>query len=73
MSGEQEFYAKHRGGSGPVVVVTAVDIWGNERQGIFSSLERAKAWRETLGSDFTCIYAPYVVDAPEWGNEAQQH
>lgn len=61
------FYERHRGGSGNVVVVLAYSH-GIERTGIFSSIEKAQEWRDTLGDDWTCIFAPYVVDEPDFGN-----
>lgn len=69
MTDAPEYFKGHRGGSGPVVLVIAVSDHGDgERHGIFGSIETAMAWRDTLGDDWTCIYAPYVVDVPEFGN-----
>ena len=67
---EDNFYKFHRGGSGAVVVVFVIDRkTGDERTGIFSSIETAQEWRRSLPDDFACIFAPYIVDDPDWGNE----
>ena len=61
------FYQRHRGGSGNVVVVFAYSD-DDMITGIFSSIEKAEAWRDTIGEDFSCVFAPYVVDVPDFGN-----
>jgi hypothetical protein len=67
----EEFYKVHRGGSGAVIVVTAVhDDTHEERMGIFGSAETAHEWRRSLPDNFICVFAPYIVDDPDWGNEA---
>jgi len=65
-----EFYAKHRGGSGAVIVVTAQGPDELEVIEVFSNIEAAEAWIATLGEDFICIFSPHIVDEPEWGNKA---
>ncbi len=68
-SDHPDFYKTHRGGTGAVVLVIAInDSTKEHRHGIFGSIETAEAWRDTLGDDVTCVYSPYVVDCPEWGN-----
>lgn len=69
------FFQRHRGGSGAVVVVYVYRDNGgpNEppwRTGIFGSIETAQEWRRAFGDDYTCVIAPYIVDDPDWGNEA---
>lgn len=64
------FYANHRGGSGAVIRVIAIHRTGKERNGIFGSIETAQEWRRSLGDNFTCVFSPYIVDDPDWGNEA---
>lgn len=75
MAGAEDFYKHHRGGSGAVVMAYANRIDGGvvkeEREGIFSCLETAEAWRTSLGEQWVCVYAPYIVDDPDWGNELQ--
>ena len=67
----EQFYQRHRGGSGAVVVVIAIrDRDGQERTGIFSSIETADEWCRSLGDAVTCLFVPYIVDDPDWGNEA---
>lgn len=70
MDEAEQFFQNHRGGSGAVVVVTAVRDDGQEQTGIFGSIETAHEWRRSLGDKFTCVFAPYIVDDPDWGNEA---
>lgn len=68
------FYRNHRGGSGAVILVTAINGSTKEqRHGIFGSVELANAWRDHLPDEFVCVYSPYIVDDPEWGNEAALH
>lgn len=64
------FYRHHRGGMGAVVVATAIHNWKPELTGIFGSLETAQSWGNHLGNAYTIVYAPYIVDDPDWGNEA---
>lgn len=67
MDGEK-FYRAHRGGSGNVILVIAINDEGERRHGIFGSIEIAQAWRNTLAEDWACVYSPYIVDDPEFGN-----
>lgn len=63
------FYRHHRGGQGAVVIVRAFK--GEQEQiGVFSSIEIAQSWRNSLGDDYACVFCPYIVDDPDWGNEA---
>lgn len=67
----EEFYKNHRGGSGAVIVVTAIDPETHEeRMGIFGARETADEWRRSLPEKLVCVFAPYIVDDPDWGNEA---
>jgi len=72
-----EFYKVHRGGSGPVVVVFAyfnakTTSRDKERIGIFGSFEKAQEWAFKLGDDWHCVFCPFVVDEPDFGNETRQ-
>lgn len=72
---DEAFYQKHRGGGGPVIVVTIINNeTGHERHGVFGSIEAAHAWRKAINETecITAVYAPYVVDDPEWGNRVTQ-
>lgn len=65
------FYRNHRGGSGAVVLAIAIDtVTKTERHGIFGTIELANEWSDHLGDDFVCVFSPYIVDDPDWGNEA---
>lgn len=67
------FYQRHRGGQGAVVVATAIHGEdGDERTGIFSCIETAQAWSDALGERWACVFCPYIVDDPDWGNEASE-
>lgn len=66
-----EFYAKHRGGSGSVIIVMAINK-NAERMGVFGSIETAQLWALEFGDDWHCIFSPYVVDEPGFGNETKQ-
>lgn len=73
MNDEELFYQNHRGGNGAVVVVTAIGNSDNQdRLGIFGSIETAHEWRRSLGNSFTCVFSPYIVDDPDWGNEGHR-
>lgn len=67
MPSTDPFWQTHRGGSGPVVVVHAINE-DEERFAIFSCIENAEAWADELDDDWSCVFAPYVVDEPEFGN-----
>tara|TARA_R110000868_G_scaffold158980_2_gene387422 strand:+ start:2966 stop:3184 length:219 start_codon:yes stop_codon:yes gene_type:complete len=68
VSDEEIFYENHRGGSGAVIRVIAI-CDGEERNGIFGSIETAREWQRSLGDNVTCVFSPYIVDDPDWGNE----
>lgn len=66
-----DFFQRHRGGSGAVVVVMAYEGGqGQPTLGIFGSLETAQSWMASLGDRFTSVVVPFIVDDPDWGNEA---
>ena len=68
---DNDFYKNHRGGLGAVVTVTAINSeTGSELLGVFSSVETAESWRGSLPDGYHCIFSPYIVDDPDWGNEA---
>lgn len=64
------FYAAHRGGSGNVILVIAYSDDG-ERVAIFGSIETAQKWAFSLSDEWHCVFAPYVVDQPGFGNETK--
>ena len=73
MTEEEAFFKNHRGGSGAVIRVIAIDDRTHEeRNGIFGSIDTAQEWRRSLGDGFTCVFSPYIVDDPDWGNEASR-
>lgn len=65
------FYAEHAaGGPGNVVAVHAMRRDGRERLGVFSTFEKARAWSDSLSEReySSVVFAPYVIDVPEYGN-----
>ncbi|MGE0629771.1 MAG: hypothetical protein AB7O43_18355 [Hyphomicrobiaceae bacterium] len=66
------FYKVHRGGSGNVIVVYATEDMMGEKIGIFGSIETAQEWAYELGEKWHCIFVPYVVDHPDFGNATKQ-
>jgi hypothetical protein len=66
----RQFYDKHRGGSGAVVLVIVCGENGNDEYGIFGSIEAAEAW--ALTQDDPVVFSPYIVDDAEWGNRQTQ-
>lgn len=74
MDDETSFYEKHRGGYGAVVMVRALhDDTQDELVGIFGSIETAKDWRRSLSEKFSCLFSPYIIDDPDWGNRTQRN
>lgn len=67
MSDFEEYYADHVA-NGPAYVVMAMAIGGDNRVHVFSSLEKAETWGDSLGDDYTLIYSTRVIDVPEFGN-----
>ena len=68
----EAFYAVHRGGSGAVILVTAISPEREEIHGIFSSREAANAWIiGTIPDHWVITFAPYVVDEPGWADTRQ--
>lgn len=62
-----DFYKRHRGGVGNVVVVFVfADNWFDSA--VFSCVEKARQWAEDHEADGNCVIAPYVVDDPEYGD-----
>lgn len=49
------------------VVVAQFPQWG--KTGIFSTLEKAQRWadRERFDDSDQCVFSPYVIDEPDWG------
>lgn len=65
------FYNQHRGGSGNIIMVTVVPPSGKltrARVAMFSCIERAEKWAATFSEQHQVIFAPYVVDEPDYGN-----
>jgi hypothetical protein len=54
-----------------VTVVIAIDAGGHERIQVFSTVETAQGWANSLSDDVHCVIIdPMIVDVPEYGNEA---
>ena len=65
------FYNQHRGGSGNIIMVTAVPPSGELRKAriaMFSCIESAEEWAQTFSDEHQVIFAPYVIDEPDFGN-----
>lgn len=71
----RDFYTQHRGGAGNVIMVTVFppnsDFHGAS-VGLFSCIETAEKWAATFPDDHPTVFAPYVVDEPDYGNAAKQ-
>jgi hypothetical protein len=65
-SAADDFYRDHRGGKGAVIMVMATSPGQRDRIAVFGSLEKADAWRLSLGDDYTCVFDPLMVDDPDW-------
>ncbi len=66
----REFYNQHRGGAGAIIMVTAVPPTGDLHKAeiaMFSCIERAEDWAATFSDKHQVIFAPYVVDEPDFG------
>lgn len=66
--GWREFYNAHRGGTGPIIMVSVFDDDGFPRVAMFGSIERAEEWAATLGDEVRVVFSPHVVDEPDFGN-----
>lgn len=66
-----EFYKKHCALYGGVIVGMAF-YKDEERMGVFSSLKKASAWSETLGEEWNCMFAPFIIDEPDYENKVLQ-
>jgi len=67
----KEFFERHRGGSGNVILAIAVcDDDRVEDNAIFSTIEKAHDWHDNLNEDWSCVFVPMMVDVPEYGNVA---
>lgn len=68
----QQHYGEHSGGSGKVILATVHYPDGEDKTGIFSSLEKAESWRDQLGAEFGedlgALFVPMIVDDPDFGN-----
>ena len=72
-SDEEAFLRNHGGGFGAVWCVMAFSKSGEERNAIFSRYDLAQRYVERdLGEGFSAVYSPYIVDDPDWGNEADE-
>lgn len=69
----RDFYTAHRGGTGNIIMVTVfLHGAGLDRMAMFSSIERAEEWADRFGEHAHVVFAPYVVDEPEFGNATKQ-
>lgn len=70
----QAFFKSHtESGASYVVAVYVFDDEGGHVLGLFSTLENAHAWADTFEGEpriTSCLFSPYVVDVPEFGNVA---
>lgn len=69
------FFDDHAAGGPSNVVIVHFYADGNERVGVFSTLEAAYRWvdkvrdDERLEDDESCaVFVPYIIDVPEYGN-----
>lgn len=65
------FYNQHRGGRGNIIMVSVFPPSGDfhkARIAMFSCIEAAETWAATHPEDHQVIFAPYVVDEPDFGN-----
>lgn len=67
MATVQEFYEKHRGGQGAVVLACGSHKTEGCVYGIFSTIELANAWADEFDDEWEFAFAPYLVDVPEYG------
>ena len=71
MSAEKdEFFARHRGGTGNVVVAWVLKDGERDQISVFGSIEQANAWANRFNEDdgYVCVFVPFVVDEPDYGN-----
>jgi hypothetical protein len=72
----QSFFHSHvDGGSSCVVAAYVFNISGGHVLGLFSTLEKAHTWVDTFEDDHSvtaCVFSPYVIDVPEFGNVSVQ-
>ena len=56
--------------SKPVVIAVLLKEGEQERVDVFSTREKADAWADKFSGDdgYACVFVPYVVDEPEFGN-----
>ena len=62
-----EFYRIHRGGAGNVIMVMAFNN-GKDKIGVFGSIETAQKWALQFGGEWHCVFSPFIVDEPDFGN-----
>ncbi len=66
MSEDDKFFEKHLRGGGLVLV----EIYWDDgcSTAVFSSLQKAREWTKSVGDYRSALFAPIVVDVPEYGN-----
>lgn len=66
----EEFYQEHCG-KGGLVLVEIIEKYGDgaNRLELFSSLQKAHDWADTLDveGDYSALFSPRFVDFPEYG------
>lgn len=65
-----DFYEKHCAEPGGVVLAHFYHDDGSCESGVFSTLVLANRWAEAISekSEGSVIFAPHVIDVPEYGN-----
>ncbi len=61
-----EFYRRHRGGSGNVILVQVIAFDGDDEFLVFSSIEKAQEFLEVR--EEAALIMPRIVDFPDYGN-----
>lgn len=67
----RNLYLEHCSSNNGVVLVNAIN-GDNHINGIFSCLEKAQQWTDGLGDEWACIFSPFIIDEPDYGNAVKQ-
>ncbi len=62
------FFEKHCAGGGVISTLVVLPD-GSDREGIFSTIDKAEFWVDSFGPDAIAVHSPKIVDYPEYGNE----
>lgn len=55
-----------------VILAIAICARANRRHAVFSSIEKAQAWSDSLSDDWVVILSPYIIDEPDFGKDNRQ-